>query len=139
MRAWKLPILAVAALLAGAAPASAEGYYMALHGGAIPGYPASHGCVRLPHGFAPQLFEMTSVGENVVVIGAGNTAIDVATEAVRLGADNVTIVYRRTSKKGTDAVCTSSSISATRSKSDGPCAIAAISLTTLSFLNRSAR
>ncbi len=39
----------------------------ALHGGAIPGYPASHGCVRLPHGFAPQLFEMTSVGENVVV------------------------------------------------------------------------
>lgn len=39
----------------------------ALHGGAIPGYPASHGCVRLPHGFATELFEMTSVGENVVV------------------------------------------------------------------------
>lgn len=35
------------------------------------------------------------VGRNVVVIGAGNTAIDVATEAVRLGAETVTIVYRR--------------------------------------------
>ena len=34
MRAWKLPILVVAVLLAGAAPAAAEGYYMALHGGA---------------------------------------------------------------------------------------------------------
>ncbi|MCH7976575.1 MAG: FAD-dependent oxidoreductase, partial [Bacteroidetes bacterium] len=36
------------------------------------------------------------VGRNVAVIGAGNTAIDVATEAVRLGAETVTIVYRRT-------------------------------------------
>lgn len=36
-----------------------------------------------------------AVGRNVVVIGAGNTAIDVATEAVRLGAEDVTIVYRR--------------------------------------------
>jgi glutamate synthase (NADPH/NADH) small chain len=36
------------------------------------------------------------VGRNVVVIGGGNTAIDVAREAVRLGADEVTILYRRT-------------------------------------------
>ena len=36
------------------------------------------------------------VGSNVVVIGGGNTAIDVAREAVRLGADEVTILYRRT-------------------------------------------
>lgn len=36
------------------------------------------------------------VGRNVVVIGAGNTAVDVATEAVRLGAEQVTIAYRRT-------------------------------------------
>jgi uncharacterized protein YjbI with pentapeptide repeats/lipoprotein-anchoring transpeptidase ErfK/SrfK len=39
----------------------------ALHAGAIPGYPASHGCVRLPYSFAPKLFEMTKVGENVMV------------------------------------------------------------------------
>ncbi len=35
------------------------------------------------------------VGRNVVVIGGGNTAIDVATAAVRLGAGSVTIAYRR--------------------------------------------
>ena len=37
-----------------------------------------------------------SVGSRVVVIGGGNTAIDVAREAVLLGADEVTILYRRT-------------------------------------------
>jgi dihydropyrimidine dehydrogenase (NAD+) subunit PreT len=36
------------------------------------------------------------VGQNVVVIGAGNTAIDCATVAKRLGAERVTMVYRRT-------------------------------------------
>lgn len=35
------------------------------------------------------------VGRRVVVIGAGNTAIDVATQSKRLGAEDVTIVYRR--------------------------------------------
>ena len=39
------------------------------------------------------------VGRNVVVIGAGNTAIDVATQAVRLGAESVLIAYRRTEKE----------------------------------------
>ena len=39
----------------------------ALHAGIVPGYPASHGCVRLPFSFAPKLFQMTNVGENVVV------------------------------------------------------------------------
>ncbi len=36
------------------------------------------------------------IGKKVVVIGAGNTAIDAATCSVRLGADNVKILYRRT-------------------------------------------
>lgn len=36
------------------------------------------------------------MGKNVVVIGGGNTAIDSARTALRLGADNVTILYRRT-------------------------------------------
>jgi lipoprotein-anchoring transpeptidase ErfK/SrfK len=39
----------------------------ALHAGVVPGYPASHGCVRLPRSFAPKLFKMTGVGEQVVV------------------------------------------------------------------------
>ena len=36
------------------------------------------------------------LGKKVVVIGAGNTAIDAATCSVRLGAENVKILYRRT-------------------------------------------
>jgi glutamate synthase (NADPH/NADH) small chain len=41
-------------------------------------------------------FAECEVGRRVVVIGGGNTAIDVATAAVRLGAERVTIAYRRT-------------------------------------------
>lgn len=41
------------------------------------------------------------LGKKVVVIGAGNTAIDAATCSVRLGAEQVQIVYRRTSKEMT--------------------------------------
>jgi glutamate synthase (NADPH/NADH) small chain len=42
-----------------------------------------------------QPYRETRVGRRVVVIGAGNTAIDAATQAKRLGAEQVTIVYRR--------------------------------------------
>ena len=40
---------------------------IALHGGAIPGYRASRGCVRLPTAFAARLFAMTDVGDKVVI------------------------------------------------------------------------
>ncbi|MEO8376158.1 MAG: NAD(P)-dependent oxidoreductase [Candidatus Sumerlaeota bacterium] len=40
-------------------------------------------------------FSKCIVGRNVIVIGCGNTAIDAATQAIRLGADKVTIAYRR--------------------------------------------
>jgi glutamate synthase (NADPH/NADH) small chain len=39
------------------------------------------------------------VGRRTVVIGAGNTAVDCATQAVRLGAERVTMVYRRTAEE----------------------------------------
>ena len=41
----------------------------ALHGGVVPGYPASHGCIRLPFSFAPKLFQITTGGENVIIAG----------------------------------------------------------------------
>jgi dihydropyrimidine dehydrogenase (NAD+) subunit PreT len=41
------------------------------------------------------------IGRNVVVIGAGNTAIDCATVAKRLGASRVTMIYRRTENEMT--------------------------------------
>jgi hypothetical protein len=40
---------------------------VALHLGVVPGYPASHGCIRLPSGFAERLWGMTKVGERVIV------------------------------------------------------------------------
>jgi glutamate synthase (NADPH/NADH) small chain len=40
-------------------------------------------------------YSETRVGKRVVVIGAGNTAIDAVTQAKRLGAERATIVYRR--------------------------------------------
>jgi NADH-quinone oxidoreductase subunit F len=42
------------------------------------------------------LGEPIDVGENVVVIGGGNTAVDSARTALRLGAKHVTMLYRRT-------------------------------------------
>ena len=39
-----------------------------------------------------------AIGKTVAVIGAGNTAIDAVTQAKRLGADHVYLVYRRTEK-----------------------------------------
>lgn len=40
---------------------------VALHAGHLPGYPASHGCIRLPYSFSRQLFSMTKLGTRVVV------------------------------------------------------------------------
>jgi lipoprotein-anchoring transpeptidase ErfK/SrfK len=40
---------------------------VALHAGVLPGYPASHGCIRLPPAFAIRLWGMTRVGARVVV------------------------------------------------------------------------
>ena len=42
-----------------------------------------------------------TIGRNVVVIGAGNTAIDCATIARRLGAESVTMIYRRSAREMT--------------------------------------
>jgi hypothetical protein len=40
---------------------------IALHAGALPGYPASHGCIRLPGSFAQRLFKATEVGQRVII------------------------------------------------------------------------
>jgi hypothetical protein len=40
---------------------------IALHGGPLPGYAASHGCVRMPFGFAENLFDKTNIGMRVII------------------------------------------------------------------------
>jgi hypothetical protein len=44
---------------------------IALHAGKLPGYPASHGCIRLPPAFSSLLFGATDVGMTVVITSLG--------------------------------------------------------------------
>ena len=47
---------------------------IAMHSGNLPGYPASHGCIRLPFDFSQLLFSATSKG-GTVVVGDGKTPV----------------------------------------------------------------
>ena len=40
---------------------------IALHGGPLPGYAASHGCVRMPFGFAEKVFDKTRIGMRIII------------------------------------------------------------------------
>ena len=40
---------------------------IALHGGPLPGYPASHGCVRMPFGFAEKLFDKVRMNTRIII------------------------------------------------------------------------
>ncbi len=72
---------------------------MALHGGVVPGFPASHGCIRLTFSLAPKLFRMTTVGANVVVADnrIAPTSIEHATlfELVRPSAEVARVATER--------------------------------------------
>lgn len=45
---------------------------IALHAGHNPGFPASHGCIRLPRQFAVLLFGVTKMGAPVTIVGGGD-------------------------------------------------------------------
>src|SRR5438477_2274936 len=51
---------------------------IALHGGPLPGYPASHGCVRMPFDFAARLFEATRLGLRVIVAPTDVAPVEIA-------------------------------------------------------------
>ena len=63
---------------------------IALHAGRIPGKPASHGCVRLPHEFARKLFSITEHGSTVVVADAASHGPSVAYPGDAAPVDAVT-------------------------------------------------
>jgi hypothetical protein len=48
---------------------------IALHEGRVPDYPASHGCIRLPSGYAGELFGITEPGAHVVISAEETTPI----------------------------------------------------------------
>lgn len=58
-----------------------------MHEGYLPGYPASHGCVRLPTRMAQIFFDETPVGTPVQIIGHGSNAV--AEDEVPLGKGEV--------------------------------------------------
>ena len=49
---------------------------IALHGGPLPGYAASHGCVRMPFGFADRLFNKTWIGMRVIIAPGDPVPVD---------------------------------------------------------------
>jgi len=51
---------------------------VALHAGKLPGYPASHGCIRLPFEFARRLFEVTNFGMTVVIAAEAEHSAELA-------------------------------------------------------------
>src|SRR2546429_486462 len=55
---------------------------IALHGGALPGYPASHGCVRMPFDFAERLFDETRIGLRVIVAPTDVAPVEIAHPAL---------------------------------------------------------
>jgi hypothetical protein len=60
---------------------------IALHAGNLPGYPASHGCVRLPLSFAKKLFDVTKLGLTVIVIPGDDVPRFAPTPSVLSNAD----------------------------------------------------
>ena len=59
---------------------------VALHAGQLPGYPASHGCVRLPLAFSEKLWTVTHVGTPVIIAGAHSDPWELTHPGMVLGA-----------------------------------------------------
>jgi hypothetical protein len=55
---------------------------IALHAGVLPGHPASGGCIRLPTGFAEQLFGRTRLGMRVIVVRDDVSPVDIVHPAL---------------------------------------------------------
>ncbi|NBB49810.1 L,D-transpeptidase family protein [Rhizobium sp. CRIBSB] len=59
---------------------------IALHAGNLPGYPASHGCVRLPLAFSERLFDITHLGTPVLISGSVQDPQELVHPGMVLGA-----------------------------------------------------
>ncbi len=81
---------------------------IALHGGPLPGYAASHGCVRMPYGFAQKLFDKTRIGMRVIISPDDATPVDFSHAALLMpNADAVAAAPQRAetlAREATEAV-----------------------------------
>ena len=79
---------------------------IALHAGDLPGYPASHGCIRLLYEFAQRLFEITKLGTTVIISDKGSAPQEVNNPGLlipdyaRQEAERVVEAEIRNSRKG---------------------------------------
>ncbi len=77
---------------------------IALHAGHLPGYPASHGCIRLPEAFARLLFAESRLGMMVVVTRLDTMPVMAATEAAPLLPDRIEPTLWKAEKRGAAAL-----------------------------------
>jgi hypothetical protein len=55
---------------------------IALHGGPLPGYAASHGCIRMPYGFAEKMFDKTRLGMRIIISPHDAAPVDIVHPAL---------------------------------------------------------
>jgi hypothetical protein len=74
---------------------------LALHGGPLPGYAASHGCVRMPFGFAEKLFDKTRIGMRVIISPADATPVDFSHPVLSSFVPNAEVIAAAPAKAAT--------------------------------------
>src|SRR4249920_3908731 len=88
---------------------------VALHAGNLPGYPASHGCVRLPRAFAQLLFGVTHLGTTVIIGDHNSVPADVLHSGVLMSQHTDEIAKQAVAQAKANAQAVSAVIS-TRDK-----------------------
>lgn len=101
---------------------------IAMHAGVLPGYPASSGCIRLPHGFSRTFFGMTKMGTRVIVSRDPVSPAEISHERLFNAYPSEDTLASRTSRKapkqvadaslaagGTETVSTDFDVAAARS------------------------
>jgi hypothetical protein len=83
---------------------------MALHAGVLPGYAASHGCVRMPLAFAEQLYQITEVGMRVIVVREDIAPADIAQPALF----NPSLTSQSAERSSTDGVPSAINVAVTQ-------------------------
>jgi hypothetical protein len=72
-----------------------------MHAGRLPGYPASHGCVRMPHDLVQKFYSEIAVGMPVTVVGNSLQAsrVRAALPVSGVPGERLTIVSLRSQKR----------------------------------------
>jgi hypothetical protein len=74
---------------------------LALHGGPLPGHAASHGCVRMPYGFAEKLFDKTRIGMRVIISPDDAAPVDFSHPTLSLLTPNAEVIAAAPAKAET--------------------------------------